>query len=245
MFLKKDTLTEITYPGRMIIIGKDTTDQYVITIYAVTGRSPSSQARKFEYSSNQIMVKPTDKQMLNQGDIDLLIYPALKIEKGIAVSNGKHTNDIYKNMKNSSHPVRVLINALEFWDYEPDSPNFTPRISGCVLSGDRAALSVIKRAEDGRSLKNFYEFPLIPGKGKLISTYEGGNREPIPSFEGEPVDIEIHTKNADKTAQYFDHSLEPKQDQPDFRVALVCVFSQPSNFIESKVSIINRHERRG
>lgn len=235
----------MTYPGRLIILGKDITDQYTVTVYAVTGRSPSSQARKIEFSSGQALVKPIDDKKLKEKNIELLIYSALRIERGIAVSNGKHTDDIYKSMKNLSHPVKVLAHALRFWEYEPDSPNFTPRISGCVLSGDHAALSTIKRAVDGRSLRNFYEFPLIPGKGKLISTYKGKNKDPLPSFEGEPIDTEIPTQNAEKTAQYFYHSLKPKQNQPDFRVSLLCVFSQPSKFHESEVFIINRHERRG
>ncbi|MFO7980494.1 MAG: IMP cyclohydrolase [Candidatus Aminicenantes bacterium] len=245
MSFKKNILRNMTYPGRLIILGKDITDQYVVVVYAITGRSPSSQARKIEYSSGQALVKPTDSQELKKGNIELLIYPAVKIKEGIAVSNGKHTHDIFKNIKNSSHPVRVLAPALELWDYEPDAPNFTPRISGCVLSGEKAALSVIKRDENGRSLRNYYEFTLTPGKGKLISTYTGKNRDPLPSFDGEPLDIKIHTQNADKTAQYFYNSLEPKKNHADLRVALVCVFSQPPKFHKSDVSIINRQERRG
>lgn len=245
MFLKENILRKKPYPGRLIILGKDITDHYVVTIYAVTGRSPSSQARIIEYSSGQALVKPAGTQKLSKGNADLLIYPAIKIEKGIAVSNGKHTHSIHKNLKNSSHPIQVLVNALEPWDYEPDPPNFTPRISGCVLSGDTASLSIIKRAENGGPLRNFYEFPLIPGKGKLISTYKGDNRDPLPSYEGEPLDIEIQTKNPEKTAQYVYDLLEPEKNQPDFRVALVCVFSQPPKFNKNSVSIINRHERRG
>ena len=242
---KQEKRINMTYPGRLIIIGKDPTDQYVVVGYAITGRSASSQARKIEYSQGQALVKPMDRQKIKKGNIELLIYPALKIDKGIAVSNGKHTDDIFKNMKNSSQPSEILTYALKKWDYEPDPPSYTPRISGCVLSPDKAVLSVIKRAENGKSIRNFFEFPLIPGKAKLISTYKGENRDPLPSYDGEPMNISIPTKNADETAQYFNHSLKPNQNQPDFRVALICVFSQAPKFHKNYISIINRHERSG
>jgi len=233
----------MVYPGRIIIIGKDITDNYVITVYAVTGRSSSSQARKIEYSSGRALVKPTDTKKIKKGNRDLLIYPALRIKNGLAVSNGKHTEDIYKRMKKSSSPVKVLSEALKSWDYESDPPNFTPRISGCFLTEEKAALSIIKRSAHGHSLKNFYEFPLVPGKGKMISTYKGPNKDPLPCFEGEPMDIDIQTPNPEETAQYLFQWLEPKKDQPDFRVALICVFSRPSEFQKSRVFIINRSVR--
>jgi len=233
-----------SYPGRIIIIGKDRSDHHVITIYAITGRSCSSQAREIIYSQGKALVKPTDRQKIQKGKPDLLIYPALRIGKGIVVSNGKHTDDIYKNINITSHPVETLAAGLKSWHYESDPPNYTPRISGCILSEEKAALSIIKRADNGRSLKNFYEFPLISGKGKMISTYEGQNKDPLPSFKGEPVDIEINTAEADEAAQYIYHSLKPKTNQPDFRVALICVFSQKTRLQKNKVSIINRHKRR-
>jgi len=239
-----EKIKNMTYPGRVIIIGKDRTDHFIITIYAVTGRSPSSQARKMEYSQKQIFVKPAEKEKLKKGNTDLLIYPAVKIGKGIAVSNGKQTEDIYKNIKSLSNPIKVMAEALKSWDYEPDPPHFTPRINGCVLEGGRAALGIIKRAEDKSSLKNFYEFPLIPGKGKLISTYEGENTDPLPSFSGEPIEIEIPTTNVNETAHYIYHSLGPSVNQPDYRVSLACIFSLKSKLHQIEYSIINQHERK-
>ncbi len=232
------------YPGRVIVLGKDNTGRHVVILYAVTGRSSSSQARRIEYFQNQAFVKPANTGKLKSGNKDLLIYPAIRIEKGIAVSNGRHTDVIHKNMVHSSTPVQVLSSALKSWDYEPDAPNYTPRISGCILSSEKAALSIIKRSVEGGCLKNFYEFPLVPGRGKMLSTYEGKNTEPLPSFKGEPLELEIPFATAEKTAQYFYDSMKPDSEQPDFRVALVCVFSEKSNFQKSTISIINRNERR-
>ncbi len=233
-------IKNLPYPGRIIIVGKDCSDRHVIVLYAVTGRSSSSQARKIEYSKGKIFVKPTDEEELRKGDRDLLIYPAIQISTGIAVSNGKQTDDIYKNLNISCSPVHVLSESLEPWDYEPDAPSFTPRISGCVLNGKKAALSIIKRAENNGSIKNFFEFPLIPGKGRYIATYEGKKTDPLPSFKGEPVPIDLPFKNADKTAQSVYHFLRPGTNQIDFRVALACVFYQLPEFKKSHVAIINR-----
>jgi len=235
----------LPYPGRIIIIGKDHSDRHVIVLYAVTGRSSSSQARKIEYSDGRAFVKPTDEEELRKGDRDLLLYPSIRISKGIAVSNGKQTDDIHKNISISCDPVLVLSESLKSWDYEPDAPSYTPRISGCVLNSKKAALCIIKRAEDNSSLKNFFEFPLVPGKGKYITTYEGENADPLPSFNGEPVPIDLPFKNAEGTARHVYRSLSPDPNQADFRVALICIFSQQSEFKKSKVAVINRQERSG
>ena len=235
----------LPYPGRIIIIGKDHSDRHVIVLYAVTGRSSSSQARKIEYSEGSAFVEPTDEEELRKGDRALLVYPAIRISTGIAVSNGKQTDDIHKNISISCDPVPVLSESLKSWDYEPDAPSYTPRISGCVLNGKKAALCIIKRDGDNSTLKNFFEFPLVPGKGKYITTYEGENADPLPSFNGEPVSIDLPFKNTDETARYVYRSLGPEPNQADFRVALACVFSQQPEFKKNHVAIVNRQERSG
>jgi IMP cyclohydrolase len=241
----KRMIKNMPYPGRIIIIGKDVSDSHVIVLYAVTGRSSSSQARKIEYIHGKALVRPTDERELQKGDRDLLIYPAIQISTGIAVSNGKQTDDIHKSLMTSRNPIQVLSESLESWDYEPDAPNFTPRISGCVHNGKKAAMCIIKKAENNSSIKNFFEFPLIPGKGRYISTYEGKNTDPLPSFKGEPLAIDLPFKNADEAAHSVYHFLRPGPNQADFRVALVCVFSQQYQFKKSQVVIINRQERSG
>ena len=215
-------LKNMEYPGRIIIIGK-TLQGHTVIMYAITGRSPSSQARNLlaDESKKLIYVRPTDEDVLKTGNPDLLVYPAITFGNGIAVSNGKHTEDIAKNLNQTAHPVTILHKALTNWEYEPDDPNFTPRISGCVSNG--AALNVIKRAEDGSAIRNFFEFPLIPGSGKLIATYTGVNENPLPSFSGEPQSVSIPWSTAEESVTALYEELGPEGNAPDFRVAAACV----------------------
>ena len=147
-------LTRMIYPGRFIILGRDAAGAYDIVLYGITGRSASSQARRLERRGDNVIIQPTDPDVLKTGNADLLVYPALVLGKGIAVSNGKQTEDIDPLADGS--PVRVLEKGLEGWTYEPDAPIFTPRISGCLLPDRRAALSLIKRGGDGRPERSFF-----------------------------------------------------------------------------------------
>ncbi|MGD9347988.1 MAG: IMP cyclohydrolase, partial [Candidatus Aminicenantes bacterium] len=122
------------YPGRVIIIGRDPTEKNVIVAYAITGRSPSSQARRIKITEDGAWVEPTDERTLSEGNRELLIYPAILYGQGIAVSNGRQTSSIVDNLSRELDPEDILRSALLHWDYEPDAPTFTPRISGCVLS---------------------------------------------------------------------------------------------------------------
>src|SRR5512143_416126 len=161
----------LEYPGRLIIIGASAAGLPVI-VYAITGRSPSSQARKLVARDGGVWVQPTDEATLQQGNVDLLVYPAVLFGKaGIAVSNGKQTADVRDRLKPGADPVAALSEALACWDYEPDAPIFTPRISAC-LTETAAAVSVLRRGPSGETLRNFYETGLKgAGEGRLVSTY--------------------------------------------------------------------------
>lgn len=240
-----ESLSARQYPGRIIIIGRDITGKSEVVIYAITGRSPSSQARKMELKDNAIWVKPTDEETLKKGNIDLLVYPAILLANGIAVSNGKQTMDIETYLGQSQNPAEVLEFALSSWEYEPDAPIFTPRISGCVLPQKKAALSIIKRAPDGTSIRNVFEVPLKAGRGKMISTYEGEDKDPVPAFQGEPIDVEIKERKADDMAAAVYDALQPSPGKKDYRVSVVCVFSGDFNLNEYEIYIINKNERMG
>jgi IMP cyclohydrolase len=226
-------LEKMVYPGRVIIIGKSPEGDNVV-MYAITGRSPSSQARKLEIdgSKKTIFVKPTDEETLKTGNPDLLVYPAVICCKGIAVSNGKHTEDIFNNIGSNSNPTEILIKSLSAWEYEPDAPNYTPRISGCITKG--AGLSVIKRAEDGSVIRNFFEIPLVPGRGKMITTYSGVNENPLPSFFGEPLDVGLPWSNAGDAVNALYEALGPGNGETDFRVAAASVFSDAKGAVLMK-----------
>ncbi|MFB0565440.1 MAG: IMP cyclohydrolase [Candidatus Aminicenantaceae bacterium] len=239
-----ENLTNMKYPGRIIILGRDKTGENCLVIYAITGRSPSSKARKLVFENGEVWVRPTDQAVLMRGNTDLLVYPAVYIGKeGIAVSNGKQTEDIKEHLLHSMNPSEVLLTALRFWDYEPDAPNYTPRISGCVLTHKKSALSIIKRASDGSSERDVFEVSLIPGKGNMIATYSGRNIEPLPSFRGNPLEVDIEGKRAKDVAEDVYQSLTPKNRKEDYRVAVACIFSRDLAKEEFDVFIINRDER--
>jgi IMP cyclohydrolase len=237
-----ESLSAKEYPGRIIIIGKDITGKNEVVIYAITGRSPSSQARKMELKDDSIWATPTDEETMKKGNLDLLVYPAILLSNGIAVSNGKQTTDIKTYLGQSQNPAELLKLALNEWDYEPDAPIFTPRISGCILPQKRAALSIIKRAPDGSSIRNIFEISLKAGKGKMISTYEGEVKDPPPAFTGEPIDVEIKEKKADDMAAAVYDALGPAPGKKDYRVSVVCVFSGNLSLKKYEIYIINKHE---
>jgi len=147
-----NALAACEYPGRFIFIGQEKGSGVGVVAYGITGRSPSSQARKMELDRDTIWVRPTDRSLLQKGNIDLLIYPSVFcLSRGIAVSNGKQTVDVMACLSQGDNPAEILAFALKNWDYEPDEPAYTPRISGCLLPNKSAALSLIKRAPDGSS----------------------------------------------------------------------------------------------
>lgn len=233
-------LENLVYPGRLIIIGR-TPGGAAVVIYAVTGRSASSQARRLVQREAGVWVEPTDEAVLRQGRVDLLVYPALLFAAGgVAVSNGKQTTDIRDALVSGARPVAALGAAMAPWDYEPDAPTFTPRISGCVTAAG-AALSVVKRAPDGASLRSYFEVPASPGQGRLVSTYQGENRDPLPAFVGEPIVVDLPPGGAREAAEAVYAALAPRAGNPDFRVAVAGYREIGAS--SSEIHIINRHER--
>lgn len=232
------------YPGRIIIIGKSKNNENVCVVYAITARSASSQARKLELEGDTVWVKPTDRELLKKGNIDLLIYPSIFcLPQGIAVSNGKQTVDVMACLGQGGNASEILSFALQRWDFEPDAPTYTPRISGCVLSNESTALSLIKRAPDGTTLRNVYEFHLAPGRGKMIMTYRGENMDPLPPFKGEPITVELEGTSSKQVAESVYRALAPGQGENDLRVSVACVFVGEKGRSKFDTHIINRTER--
>jgi len=236
------SLAALEYPGRLIVIGAAPGGQAAI-VYAITGRSPSSQARRLVHRDGGVWVEPTDEATLRTGNVDLLVYPAfLFAEAGTAVSNGKQTADVRDRLRPGLDPVAALSAALAAWDYEPDAPIFTPRISGC-LTAKAAGLSVARRGPSGETLRSYFEVALRAGEGRLVSTYEGPNADPLPVFRGEPRFVGLAGTTAAETAAAFFRDLGPAAGAKDFRVAVACVLPDPASPDKADVHIINRHER--
>lgn len=236
-------LASLEYPGRLIVIGAAPSGGRAVVVYAITGRSPSSQARRLVSRDDGVWVEPTDEAALKQGRVELLVYPAVLFgPAGLAVSNGRQTSDVRDRLGSAPGPVAALAAALAGWDFEPDAPIYTPRISG-VLAGGGAALSVVRRGPAGETLRSFHEVGLRPGLGRLVSTYEGPNADPLPVFRGEPRFVDLAGATAAETAESVYGQLGPGPSGRDFRVAVACLHVVPGRPGGADLHIINRHER--
>lgn len=178
------------YPGRGVLIGKSEDGNSAVIAYFIMGRSENSRNRIFEEDGEGIRTKAFDESKLV--DPSLIIYaPVRVLGTTTVVTNGDQTDTVYNYLKSG----RTFEEALRARTFEPDGPNFTPRISGEVIveGGMSYKLSILK-SDCGReeaALRYFYEYAEpINGEGRLIHTYKcDGN--PIPSFEGEPVRVKL------------------------------------------------------
>lgn len=184
-----DYLAAKEYPGRGIILGKSE-DNRAVFAYFIMGRSTNSRNRVFEVSNDDIRTKAFDESLLS--DPSLIIYsPVRVIGKKIIVTNGDQTDTIYEYLKDK----KTFEDALYTRTFEPDAPNFTPRISGLIdiESGLKLKLSILKSDEgdESQSLRFFYNYDNPkPGEGFLIHTYKE-NSDPLKSFEGEPIKVSL------------------------------------------------------
>ena len=184
-----DYLAANEYPGRGIILGKSE-DNRAVFAYFIMGRSTNSRNRVFETSDDDIRTKAFDESLLS--DPSLIIYsPVRVLGKKIIVTNGDQTDTIYEYLKNK----KTFEDALYTRTFEPDAPNFTPRISGLIdiESGLKLKLSILKSDEgdESQALRFFYNYDNPkPGEGFLIHTYKE-NSDPLKSFEGEPKKVSL------------------------------------------------------
>lgn len=176
------------YPGRGIIIGKTPDEKNAVIAYFIMGRSVNSRNRIFLKDGEGIKTKAFDESKME--DPSLIIYSPVRVLGDVTVvTNGDQTDTVYDFLKEG----KTFADALRTREYEPDEPNFTPRISGMVDLSDGFSykLSILKY-NNGICQRNFYEYEnAIKGLGNLIHTYEtDGN--PIPTFKGEPKTVELN-----------------------------------------------------
>jgi len=182
---------ENAYPGRGIVLGLTPSGKTAVIAYFIMGRSANSRNRIFDPIEGGIRTVAADPAKLE--DPSLIIYnPVLTLDDCHIVTNGDQTNTIYDFMKDG----KSFEDALRTRTFEPDGPNWTPRISGLVHvreDGVRYKLSILKSADgNGESTRRyFFEYPQpVAGEGHFIHTYKcDGN--PIPSFEGEPEKVAV------------------------------------------------------
>lgn len=176
-----------SYPGRGIVVGKSADSSKAVIAYFIMGRSVNSRNRIFEENDRGgIRTKAFDESKME--DPSLIIYnPVLKLGKSTIVTNGDQTDTIYDFMKENKNYREALLTR----EFEPDAPNYTPRISAVLDEKGDYVFSILK-SNMGKPvcLRYFYEYPSAQGLGHFIHTYKCDG-DPIPSFEGEPTPVEI------------------------------------------------------
>lgn len=185
-----ELLKNNAYAGRGIVIGKTPDGKKAVTAYFIMGRSENSRNRIFKEEGENVTIYPFDESKVE--DPSLIIYsPIKKIENKLIVTNGDQTDTIYDFIKKGE----CFREALKTREFEPDKPNYTPRISGIMNFKDNDfdySMSILKSLDkDGSACgRYFYDYEAVNGLGHFIHTYVcDGN--PLPTFTGEPERVAI------------------------------------------------------
>ena len=228
-------LSENAYPGRGIVIGKSADGKKAVTAYFIMGRSTNIRNRIFVEDGEGIRTQAFDPSKLE--DPSLIIYaPVRVLGTKTIVTNGDQTDTIYELMDHQ----QTFEQALRTREFEPDGPNFTPRISGIMhIDGGKFnyAMSILKSNQGDPESCNRYTFAYEnpkAGEGRFIHTYmSDGN--PLPSFEGEPELIGIDENDIDAFANMLWENLNEEN-----KVSLFVRFIDiESGKYESR--IVNKH----
>ena len=185
-----ELIKDNSYVGRGIVIGKTADGKKAATAYFIMGRSENSRNRIFTEKDGDVYTEPFDASKVE--DPSLIIYAAIrKFENNLIVTNGDQTDTIYDFLKDG----KCFNGALKTRAFEPDCPNFTPRISGILKFADgdfKYDMSILKSldAEGSDCARYLFSYPSKAGLGHFIHTYVcDGN--PIPTFQGEPERVMI------------------------------------------------------
>ena len=179
-----------TYPGRGIVIGQSDDGKNAVIAYFIMGRSVNSRNRVFVEEGAGIRTQAHDPAKLS--DTSLVIYaPVRVLGEDTIVTNGDQTDTIYDFLKEG----KTFEEALRTRTFEPDGPNYTPRISGIVERGEGSftyKLSILKSCggDPDFAQRFFFEYAPKAGLGHFIHTYKQDG-DPIPSYEGEPTPVSI------------------------------------------------------
>ncbi len=175
-------LEKNSYPGRGILMGKTARGDKSVVAYFIMGRSVNSRNRIFEETPDGIRTRAFDESKMS--DPSLIIYhPVRTVGRGLIVTNGDQTDTIRAFLEQGL-PMEQALRTREF---EPDKPNWTPRISGLLSPDGSYKLNILKSADDAGSgcLRQTFEYPGQAGLAHYLHTYQGDG-DPIPSFAGEP-----------------------------------------------------------
>lgn len=221
------------YPGRGIIFGRSADGKSAVIAYFIMGRSENSRNRIFSATEDGIRTEVHDPSKML--DPSLIIYhPVRKVGNKTVVTNGDQTDTIMDAL-NSGHCYR---HALMQRTFEPDGPNYTPRISGVMLPSGGYKLSILKSFEGNPDFCNryFFEYEGAPaGLGHFIHTYQGDGN-PLPSFEGEPELIGIEANSAKVFADLLWANLN-EENKVSLFVRYIDLATQKTDDV-----IVNKHQ---
>jgi len=233
----KTLLSENTYPGRGIVIGKSADGKNAMIAYFIMGRSVNSRNRIFEAFDGGMRTKAFDESKLS--DPSLIIYnPYLQHGNIDIITNGDQTDTIRDYIKENGEDGCAFIKALHTREFEPDAPNFTPRISGILHYAPEGAfhyqLSILKsnNGNPDACQRYFYSYNPLDGIGHFIHTYKcDGN--PIPSFYGEPEEVAL-PNTAEELAQLVWDNLNEDNKVSLFVRTVPLDGGEPSQIIINK-----------
>ncbi len=237
----KQALSSNTYPGRGIVLGRTKDGKRAVAMYFIMGRSENSRNRIFVPHGKGIRTEAFDPARMV--DPSLVIYaPVRAYDRYLIVTNGDQTDTVYDALEqaddcgelNDASAQITFFQALATREFEPDAPNYTPRVSGLLTVGDgmRYTLSILKSADgDPSQCLRFtfdYEAPTA-GVGHFIHTYSGDG-SPLPSFVGEPEAVTLENDidditneawsalNADNKVSLFVRAIDLETGACDTRI---------------------------
>ena len=231
-------LRENSYPGRGIVIGRTADGKKSAIAYFIMGRSQNSRNRVFTKTDDGIRTQAHDPSRME--DPSLIIYrPVRRMDDYITiVTNGDQTDTIYDFVDAGGE----FEEALRTRTFEPDGPNWTPRISGMVCHTKQGSfstqLSILKSADGNGDYcqRYFFDYPRFPaGEGRFLHTYQCDG-SPIPSFQGEPERVAITAPDAKTWAEEIWASLNA-----DNKVSLYVVYTDPATGERDEV-ILNANQ---
>ena len=230
----RDYLSQRPYPGRGILLGMSHNGTWAQSVmaYFIMGRSENSRNRVFEATEDGIRTKAFDESKMTDPSV-IIYHPVRMVGSTTIVTNGDQTDTV----RDFLAAGKTFEEALRTREYEPDEPNFTPRISGLVDRSNNYRLSILKEGQDRLCQRQFFEYMSQGGVGHFISTYEGFG-DPRPSFHGEPVEVAITARSADELADQLWDSLNG-----DNKVSLFVRYVDLRNGFPETV-IINKHGGR-
>ncbi len=221
------------YPGRGIMLGQSPKGEAVLA-YFIMGRSENSRNRIFTEEGADVMIHPFDVAKVE--DPSLIIYAPIRVVgQDIIVTNGDQTDTIRDHLKENGN----FYTALQTRCFEPDGPNWTPRISGILHLGQETFTyeeSILKSrdAEGQACSRYYYTYEAQKGLGHLIHTYEE-NGNPIPTFQGEPRRMAVPADIDELTETIWNNLNE------DNKISLYVRYVNPVTG-EAKSRMINRHQ---